>query len=42
MDDATLEAKLKEMIVDRLFLKVPADQIEADGYERFTTAGVAG
>jgi acyl carrier protein len=30
MDAATIEEKLKKMIVDRLFLQVPAEEIETD------------
>lgn len=30
MDNATIEAKLKDMIVDRLFLKVKPEEIPAD------------
>ncbi len=30
MDNATLEAQLKEMIVDRLFLKIPPSEVRTD------------
>lgn len=30
MDNATLEAQLKEMIVDRLFLKITPDELRTD------------
>lgn len=30
MDNATIEAKLKQMIVERLFLQVPPSEIQTD------------